>query len=394
MGKGDNLAKAIHNFFPGYNSKTKLPAHKLRALDAISKCRTSYMGGHVEACSSCGVVRTAYNSCRNRHCPQCGAIDKEWWVLAREADLLPVRYFHVVFTVPDKLNTLFMNNQAPMYNLLFRTAWDVLADFGRDKKWIGGKIGATAILHSWGQNLHYHPHVHFIVPAGALMANGNWQHSRSRGKYLFDVKQMSGVFRARFVEQLRLMLGEKKVEGALPVGLFDKEWVVFAKRPFGGPEKVIKYLGRYTHRTAISNDRILEVDDETLTFNWLDYRNNYARQVTTLPGTEFLRLFCLHILPPGFTRIRHYGFLSSAAKVKDLAAIRKALRTKQTKADKDRATWQEIVFVSMGIRPGVCKCCGGDMMIVEIIPNRYRKRQRAPPTPNQLATGIMPNANF
>jgi len=328
MGRGDSLAKAIHNFFPGCNSKNKLPAHKLRALDAIVKCRTSYMGGHVEACSSCGVVRTAYNSCRNRHCPQCGAIDKERWVLAREADLLPVRYFHVVFTVPDKLNGLFMNNQAPMYNLLFRAAWEVLHDFGRTKKWIGGKIGTTAILHTWGQNLQYHPHVHFIVPGGALMPNGKWRHSRNRGKYLFDTAQMSGVFRARFVEQLRSVLKDKTVDGAFPAGLFDKDWVVYAKQPFGGPEKVIKYLGRYTHRTAISNDRILEVGSETVRFAWLDYRNNYARQTTTLPGEEFLRMFCQHILPPGFTRIRHYGFLSSAAKRKSLGAIRKALGAK------------------------------------------------------------------
>lgn len=394
MGNAHNLASVVRNFLPTFNTENKLPAHKLRALDAISKCRTSYMGGHVEACSSCGVVRTAFNSCRNRHCPQCGTIDKERWVLAREADLLPVRYFHVVFTVPDKLNRLFMNNQVPMYNLLFRTAWDVLSGFGRDQKWIGGKIGATAILHSWGQNLQYHPHVHFIVPAGALMTGGRWRNSRSRGKYLFDVKQMSGVFRARFVGQLRLMLKEKTVEGAFPAGLFDKDWVVFAKRPFGGPEKVIKYLGRYTHRTAISNDRILNVDNESVTFTWLDYRNNYARQVTTLPGEEFLRLFCLHILPPGFTRIRHYGFLSSAAKTKALPIIRLALKARPACPGKPGQAWQDIVFERMGIKPGVCKCCGGTMVIVEIVPNRYRKRQRAPP-PGQHAARISPNtANF
>ena len=379
MGNRDNLASVVRHFLPSFNKKKKLPAHKLRALDAISKCRTSYMGGHVEACNSCGVVRTAFNSCCNRHCPQCGAIDKERWVLAREADLLPVRYFHVVFTVPDKLNTLFMNNQVAMYNLLFRTAWDVLSSFGRDSKWIGGKIGATAILHSWGQNLRYHPHAHFIVPAGALMANQKWQHSRSRGKYLFDVKQMSGVFRARFVEQLRLMLKEKIVDGSFPAGLFDKDWVVFAKRPFGGPEKVIKYLGRYTHRTAISNDRILGVDDGTVTFSWLDYRNNYTRQTTALPGEEFLRLFCQHILPAGFTRIRHYGFLSSAAKAKCIPAIRKALKVKPAKSTEKTATWQEIVFSRMGIKPGICKCCGGKMVVIQTIPNRFRASTRAPP---------------
>jgi hypothetical protein len=379
MENKSDLAHVILNFLPLYNSKNKLPAHKLRALDAIKKCRTEYMGGHIEACSSCGVTRTAFNSCRNRHCPQCGAIDKERWVLSREADLLPVRYFHVVFTVPDKLNTLFMNNQVVMYNLLMRTAWNVLSDFGRTKRWIGGKVGATAILHTWGQNLHYHPHVHFIVPAGALMPDNEWKHSRSRGKYLFKVDQLSGVFRARFVEKLRLMLKEKSVDGVFPAGLFDKDWVVYAKQPFGGPENVIKYLGRYTHRTAISNNRILEVTNESVRFSWLDYRNDYKRQETMLPGEEFLRLFSMHILPPGFTRIRHYGFLSSAAKAKDLEIIRLALQAKPACPGKPGQDWKTIVFARMGINPGVCKCCGGKMLVIQSLPNHFRRAQRAPP---------------
>ncbi|NJO02514.1 MAG: transposase [Bacteroidia bacterium] len=272
------------------------------------------MGGHIEACEGCGEIRVANNSCRNRHCPQCGAIDKEKWVMARESDLLPVRYFHVVFTVPDKLNELFLDNQPAMYNLLFSTAWSVLNSFGNTKRWLGGKIGATAILHTWGQNLRFHPHVHFIVPAGALMANGKWKNSRSRGKYLFKVEQLSDVFRARFTEQLRKLQKQKLVKGSIPGGLFDKNWVVYAKQPFGGPEQIIRYLGRYTHRAAISNERILDVDSRQVTFTWKDYAKGYEKQVTSIRGEEFLRLFCLHILPPGYTRIRHYGFLSSASK--------------------------------------------------------------------------------
>jgi hypothetical protein len=395
--KGKNkaeLASVVQNFLPKFNKKNKLPAHKLRVLDAISKCRTSYMGGHIEACSSCGMMRTAFNSCRNRHCPKCGGIDKERWVLARENDLLPVRYFHVVFTVPDKLNALFLNNQTQMYNLLFRTSWQVLSDFGRTEKWIGGKIGATAILHSWGQNLHFHPHVHFIVPAGALMPLGKWKHSRQRGKFLFDVKQLSKVFRARFVEKLRMMLKEKTVTGHFPIDLFDKNWVVYAKKPFGNPETVIKYLGRYTHRTAISNKRIIRVDDESVRFSWHDYRKNYKRQETTLAGEEFLRLFCLHILPAGFTRIRHYGFLSSAAKVKGLAAIRKALRAKPPKPLLSKSELQEIALARAGIKAGVCKCCGGKMEIIEIIPNKFRKRQRAPPKLINKLEIVNTNAGF
>jgi hypothetical protein len=381
MSNQAELSTVIENFLPGFIKNNKLPAYKLRTLDAVLKCRTSYMGGHIEACDSCGQVRTAYNSCRNRHCPKCGAIDKEKWIIGREADLLPVKYFHVVFTVPDKLNTLFMHNQKVMYNLLFSTAWDVLKDFGKTKRWIGGKIGATAILHTWGQNLHYHPHVHFIVPAGALMPGNNWKHARNRGKYLFKVEQLSSVFRARFVEQLRWNIKEKRVRGQVPGSLFDKDWVVFAKQPFGGPKQVVRYLGRYTHRTAISNDRIVRVDKKTVTFTWKDYRQGYKKQVTRLNGENFLDLFCQHILEPGFTRIRHYGFLSSAAKVKDLPIIRKALG-KSNPIKKTKMPWQEIAFKRMGITPGKCKCCNGKMIVVEILPNKFRARQRAPPLQN------------
>ena len=372
------LADVIDHFLPAFNIKKKLPAHKLRALDALQKCRTEYMGGHIEACEDCGEIRTALNSCRNRHCPKCGAIDKEKWIINREADLLPVKYFHVVFTVPDKLNSLFMNNQEKMYDLLFATAWDVLKDFGNTKKWIGGKIGATAILHTCGQNLHYHPHLHFIVPAGALMSNGKWKHSRSRGKYLFKVEQLSDVFRTRFVEQARKLVKENEISGKVPGGLFDKNWVVYAKQPFGGAKQVINYLGRYTHRTAISNDRILYVNHKQVSFTWKDYKNNYTRQITTLSGENFLQLFCLHILPPRYTRIRHYGFLSSASKRKSLAIIRQFLNVHPS-PETAKNTWQVIVLDRMGIKPGVCKYCGGEMIIIKSITTRFHARQRAPP---------------
>ncbi|MDA3867455.1 MAG: IS91 family transposase [Salinivirgaceae bacterium] len=374
------LATVIRNFFCSFNSNNKLPAHKLRVLDAIQKCRTEYMGGHIEACEVCGEVRIAHNSCRNRHCPKCGAIDKEKWIINREADLLPVKYFHVVFTVPDKLNSLFMNNQRQMYNLLFCVAWDVLSDFGKTKRWIGGKLGATAILHTCGQNLNYHPHLHFIVPAGALMPNGKWKHSRTRGKYLFDVKQLSNVFRARFVEQTRKLIKEDQIEGIFPNNLFTKNWIVYAKQSFTEPKQVINYLGRYTHRTAISNDRILKVSSTEVTFAWRDYNNGYEKKITTLKGGDFLRLFCQHILAPGFTRIRHYGFLSSASKTKSLAIIRTFLNVKAPiQITKESRT--VLALKRMGIKAGVCKCCGGKMIVIQTIPNRYRdrQRQRAPP---------------
>jgi len=378
-----DLASVIDHFLPILNKNKKFPGHILRTLDALQKCRTPYMGGHIEACNDCGVLRVAYNSCRNRHCPKCGAIEKEKWIMAREADLLPVKYFHVVFTVPDKLNELFMNNPNEMYNLLFRVVWSVLKDFGYDKKWIGGKIGATAILHTWGQNLRYHPHIHLIIPAGALMPNNKWKHSRSRGKYLFTTDLLSEVYRSRFLEQIRELLKSRLINGEIPGGLFANDWVVYAKQPFKNPKQVIKYLSRYTHRTAISNDRILKVDDKKVTFTWKDYKNNYKKQISTIAGEEFLRLFCMHILPPGFTRIRHYGFLSNATKKKSLAIIRANLKAKPLET-KTECTWQDIVFQRMGIKPGTCKCCGGKMIIVETMPNQFR--QRAPPNPK---AGIM-----
>jgi hypothetical protein len=371
------LSTVISRFFPVLNARTKLPAHKLRVLDALKKCRTEYMGGHIEACEGCGEIRTAYNSCRNRHCPKCGSIDKEKWIINREADLLEVKYFHVVFTVPDKLNKLFINNQQIMYNLLFSTSWSVLNSFGKTKKWIGGQLGATAILHTWGQNLNYHPHVHCIVPAGALMPNGKWKHSRKRGKYLFRVDQMSNVFRSRFVESLRKLKKEDKIKGNIPLGLFDKEWVVYAKQPFGGPKQVINYLGRYTHRTAISNDRILEVTNSHVRFSWKNYKENYSQQETTIKGIDFLHKFTQHILPPGYTRIRHYGFLSSASKRKSLAKIRTSLGTKPY--PKQDRPLKDIVLERMGIKPGICKCCGAKMKIIETLPNHFRKRSRDPP---------------
>ena len=372
------LATVINNFLLSFNIKNKLPAYKLRTLNALQKCRTEYMGGHIETCEDCGEVRVAYNSCRNRHCPKCGAIEKEKWIMNREADLLPVKYFHVVFTVPDKLNSLFLNNQVAMYNLLFSVVWDVMKGFGKTKKWIGGRIGATAILHTSGQNLNYHPHLHLIVPAGALMPNGKWKHSRKRGKYLFKVDQLSDVFSARFVKQIRILKKSVSISGQIPNGLFDKDWVVYAKQPFGGAKQVINYLSRYTHRTAISNDRIKDVDDKIVTFTWKDYKNNYAKQTTTLPGEKFLRLFCMHILPPDFTRIRHYGFLSSASKRKSLAIIRASLNATPTCVT-TKKPWQEIAFERMGIRPGICNCCGGKMVIIETIPNRFVPGKRAPP---------------
>jgi len=240
-------------------------------------------------------------------------------------------------------------------------------------------MGMTAILHTWGQNLNYHPHLHLIVPAGVLLPDGTWKHARSSGNYLFPVKSLSTVFRAQMVAALRELHKNRLLSRPVPAGLYEKPWVVYAKKAFGGPAQVIKYLSRYTHRTAISNNRILGIDDENVTFTWKDYKQGYKQQTTTLRGEEFLRLFCQHIVPHGFTRIRHYGFLSSASKKKSLVLIRASLNAKPPTTKAKEKPWQEIVFDRMGIKPGICKCCGGKMVVIENIPNRFRTSTRAPP---------------
>jgi hypothetical protein len=267
-----------------------------------------------------------------------------------------------------------------MYNLLFRVSWQILKEFGNTEKWIGGKMGATSILHTTGQNLSYHPHLHFIVPGGALMANGKWKNARNKGKFLFPVKQLSNVFRAQFVEALRILKKEKQIEGEIPKTLFDKDWVVYAKRPFGGPQQVINYLGRYTHRTAISNDRILEVNEKEVVYTWRDYRKEGAKQITKIKGEDFLGFFVQHILPTGFTRIRHYGFLSSASKKKSLALIRKSLDQSSPPILNTEEIKQK-ALERMGIKQNLCRKCGGNMEIIEKLPDRFRRRKRKPRAP-------------
>lgn len=240
------------------------------------------------------------------------------------------------------------------------------------------KNRTPAVLRTWGQNPHYHPHIHFIVPAGALMPNNEWKHSRSRGKYLFKVELLSYVFRTRFIEGAQELIKNGTITGKIPQGPYTKDWVVYAKQPFGGPQKVIKYLTRYAHRTAISNERILKVGGATVTFSWKDYKQDYKKQTSTLSGGVFLGLFCQHTLPPGFTRIRHYGLISSASKVKSLPLIRKALKITPCPKVSIKPGLNSMLG-RMGIIPGKCRCCGRKMVVVETLPNHFQNNQRALP---------------
>lgn len=299
-----------------------------RALHAIRKCRTKALGGHLDWCMNCKKLHLQFNSCRNRHCPTCQGHKQHQWVAARTQELLPVPYFHVVFTLPDHLNSVAIPYPQVLYKILFDSAWETLSAFGNNPKHLGAKLGMIAVLHTWGQNLQLHPHLHCIVPGGGVCEAGFWKKGTAKDDFLFSVEAMSDKFRGRFVSKLRKALPQ--LPQSLYDKLFKKEWVVYAKTPFGKPEHVIEYLGRYTHKIAISNHRILSIDKEKrrITFSLKDYRKGGQKTTLTLSTKEFIRRFQLHILPKGFTRIRHYGFLSSSWKKEKLPLLQLQLRDK------------------------------------------------------------------
>lgn len=316
------VADVLRAHWPQVPGMKGINGWQLRTLGALMRCRTAAMGGHKDACTSCGTVQMSYNSCRNRHCPKCQGHKREEWIAARERELLPVSYFHVVFTLPSELNQLAMHQPKAVYDSLFAAAWSTLNSFGHDPKHLGAQTGMVCILHTWGQQLTLHPHLHCIVPGGGLSKKGRWKQARSKGKFLFPVKAMSPVFRARYLEQLR-----HRCTPGQPLlnALYKKNWVVYAKRPFAHPMHVVEYLGRYTHKVAISNHRIKMVDDDTVSFAYRDYLHGAKQQQMQLSHKEFIRRFTMHILPRGFVRIRHYGILSSTAKLKNIPVVRAQL---------------------------------------------------------------------
>ncbi|MGI8504287.1 MAG: IS91 family transposase [Hassallia sp.] len=291
----------------GYNT------WQLRTMDAVRRCRSASLGAHVDGCTACGHLRISYNSCRNRHCPKCQGRQREEWIQARQQELLPVPYFHVVFTLPDTLNKLCLHKPAVLYNLLFTAAWSVLNSFGNDPKWLGAQTGMIAILHTWGQTMTLHPHLHCIVPGGGLTKQSKWKTAKSNGRYLFNVKAMSAVFRGKFIAALKEQLPAEMTKQFVNA-LYKHNWVVYAKRPFAGAGSVVEYLGRYTHKIAISNHRIKNVDAGSVRFSYKDYKHGGVQKEMTLAATEFIRRYSLHILPKGLVRIRHYGILSSTSK--------------------------------------------------------------------------------
>ena len=369
---------------------------QLKVMSAIESCRTAALGGHVARCQNCAHSLIAYNSCRNRHCPKCqGAAAKEWLAM-REAELLPVPYYHVVFTLPAPIADIAYQNKAVIYGILFKAAAETLVTIAADPKHLGARIGLTSVLHTWGSALTHHPHVHSIVPGGGISLDGKRWVSCRPGFFL-PVRVLSRLFRRLFLEKLmaaheagaltffgtRAPLAKRKAFAAFLTPLRRIEWVVYSKRPFGGPQAVLAYLSRYTHRVAISNGRLIAFDEVGVTFKWKDYRatGRERAKVMTLAADEFIRRFLIHVLPTGFHRIRHYGLFASGKRAENIARARQLLNSPapQTEArDPDAAQADEPPTLA---HP--CPCCGGRMIIIETFrrgtPPRYRPP--APTTP-------------
>lgn len=361
-----------------------LSAGQLKVMSAIEQCRSAALGGHVLRCEGCGTDQVSYNSCRNRHCPKCQSNAAKRWLDARQADLLPVEYFHVVFTLPAPIGDLAYQNKAAIYGLLFDMAAEILLTIAADAKHLGARIGATLVLHTWGSALTHHPHVHGIVPGGGLAPDGKtWIACRSG--FFLPVRVLSRLFRRRFLEGLEQLhragqlqffgehaaLQDAEVFSRWLTPMRRCEWVVYAKRPFAGAQAVLAYLSRYTHRVAISNSRLVAVDERGVTFRWKEYRakGRTRHKTMTLPPQEFMRRFLLHVLPGGFHRIRHYGLLANGNRRGCLALVRAALHATAEAPTGEPAT-RAPTFI--------CWHCGRPLLVVEIIP-RERPSIRAPP---------------
>ena len=375
------LADIVRRHGAAFRAAHRLCAVQHRALRAIEHCRTAALGGELRQCDACGAQRYVYHSCRNRHCPKCQTRAKERWIAARRAELLPVPYYHLVFTLPHELNALAQGNPRELYAMLFAAASETLVEFGENPRWLGGEIAATLVLHTWGQTLAQHLHVHCLIAAGALSEAGAWV--RSRRGFLFPVKALSVVFRAKFLD----VLGEAFARGRLALSggcaplaepaaqrnflgaLRAKPWIVYAKRPFAGPQAVLEYLGRYTHRTAISNERLLALEADSVRFRYKDYAHGGRRRVMALAALEFLRRFALHVLPSGLNRIRHYGLLANRSKRVLLAQARAALDAAApvldaTAPDSARAFWQRIAGIDI---ERCAHCQHGTLRLVAIL---------------------------
>jgi hypothetical protein len=354
-----------------------------RVMSAIKACRTAALGGHVEACDECGSVRIAYNSCRNRHCPKCQTATREEWLAARRAELLDVPYLHVVFTVPKPIAAIAFQNKATVYAILFSAAARAMTELAANPRRLGADIGFLAILHTWGQTLTHHPHVHCVVPGGGLSRDGRrW--IAARPAFFLAVRPLAKLFRRMFLDRLSAAFAAGKLNffgdlAALADGARFREqvaamrrvdWVVYCKKPFGGPERTLAYLGRYTHRVAIANSRLLAVEDDHVAFSWKDYRAAGASKIMRLSPDEFIRRFLLHVLPDGFHRIRHFGFMANGHRAEKIALCRQLIAAQSACAEPKPNRPHD----AAGVLP--CRECGGRMRVIEAFAAGF-----APPRP-------------
>ena len=379
------LADILRRHGDAYRAQheSSLSSTQRRVMQAIAACRTAALGGHLEACNDCGHQRISYNSCRNRHCPKCQSLARAQWIEDRQAELLPVPYFHVVFTLPEEIAAIAYQNKAVVYNLLFAATADTLRTIAADPKHLGAEIGFFAVLHTWGQTLVHHPHLHCVVPGGGLSADGErWV--ACRPGFFLPVRVLSRLFRRRFLERLEQAFDRDELEFFSALRelrereafrryldpLRQKEWIVYAKAPFAGPEQVLDYVGRYTHRVAISNNRLLDIEDGHVTFRYKDYRAGDTQKTMTLAAEEFIRRFLMHVLPPGLQRIRYYGFLGNRYRQEKLKHCRRLLQAPPTPPeypDADGSTdyrdrYQALTDVSLHVCP---ICHRGRMSIIE-----------------------------
>lgn len=367
MSSGLSLGEIARRIGPRYEQNHRLTRPQRRALRAISLCRTPALGGHLDQCTHCGFRHKVWHSCRNRHCPRCQAEARKRWLEERKSELLPVPYFHVVFTVPDSLNAFALAGPRQFYDILFAAVRETLLVIAADPRHLGARIGALAVLHTWGQTLTLHPHVHCVVPAGGFSLDARRWLSARRKNFFLPVRVLSRYFRRRFMEMLRQTLRDdttfrSRVKGA--VGLLSqaagKEWVVYAKRPFGGPAQVLSYLAAYTHRIAISERRLVSFDGKNVRFLYKDYRDGDREKEMNLNADEFLRRYLLHVLPERFVRIRHFGFLANRVRSQSLALAREQLGTgappsAEAEQEQDR------------VAPRCPSCHVGTMITVEAI---------------------------
>jgi hypothetical protein len=381
------VADIFREFGESYRNNNPLPLTQLKVMRAIEVCRTSYLGGHIEKCDTCGHEQQAYNSCRNRHCPKCQTLKKAEWVEDRKAELLPVSYFHNVFTLPHELNPIALCNRAVIYSMLFKAASGTLLKFGNNN--LGGTLGFTAILHTWDQKLMDHFHLHCVIPGGVLsLDKTKWIPTAEN--YLFNVEALSTVFRGKFIDYLKkarkkseLMFPGDTAKYATAEGfsdliksLWSKNWVVYSKKPFAGPEQVLDYIGRYTHRIAISNNRIVDVKDGEVTFTYRDRKDNDTIKTKTLEAKEFIRRFLLHVLPNGFMKIRHFGFLSNRRKKENVKCCRELLGDNRPMPERTKKTAAELMIELTGTDITRCPCCReGHMTIISEMPYPLRRAQ-------------------